>query len=196
VIARLSGQLLEKHPTWVLVDVGGVGFAVSVPLSTSSKLAEPGERVGLHTYTHVREDSIQLFGFLTTRERALFELLIAVSGIGPKVALGILSGIAPDALQRAVATRDLASLTLVPGVGRKTGERILLELAEKIQALPPVEEEASTARSAVPADAMSALVSLGYTRAAAQAAVRDVLAENEGLDVEEVVRRSLARIRK
>ncbi len=196
MIARLTGVLAEKHPTLLLVDVGGVGFGVQVPLSTSSKLTETGRPVTLHTYTHVREDVLQLFGFLTLRERALFELLISVSGIGPKVALGILSGIAPEALQRAVGGKDLAALQLIPGVGRKTAERIVVELSEKIQILPGVEETAATARAAVPADAVSALISLGYSRPAASSAVKDVLSEKEDLAVEEIVRRALARVTK
>lgn len=196
MIARLTGRLAEKHPTLLLVEVGGVGFAVHVPLSTSGKVGDPGQTVSLHTHTHVREDAIVLYGFSTLRERLLFELLISVSGIGPKVALGILSGIAPEALQRAVGTKDLAALRLIPGVGRKTAERIIVELAEKIQALAPVDDSARGALVAIPADAVSALVSLGYTRATATAAVKDVLGEREDLAVEEVVRRALARVMK
>jgi len=196
VISRLTGLLAERHPTLLLLEVGGVGFAVHVPLSTSGKLPEPGRMVTLHTHTHVREDALQLYGFLTLRERALFELLISVSGIGPKVALGILSGIAPEALQRVVAARDLAALQLIPGVGRKTAERLAVELSEKIQTLPAVQETADSARAAVPSDAVSALLSLGYSRPAASAAVKEVLAERDDLPVEEAVRKALARLMK
>ena len=196
MIARITGRLAEKHPTLLLVEVGGIGFAVHVPLSTSGKVGEPGQTVTLEAYTHVREDALLLYGFLTPRERLLFEMLIAVSGIGPKVALGILSGIAPEALQRAVGAKDVAALQLVPGVGKKTAERIIVELAEKIAALGPAEEEGRPARGAIPADAVSALVSLGYTRATASAAVKDVLDGASDLAVEEVVRRALARVRK
>jgi Holliday junction DNA helicase RuvA len=196
VISRLTGRLAEKHPTLLVVETGGVGFAVHVPLSTSGKVGEPGSTVSLQVHTHVREDAILLYGFSTVRERSLFELLISVSGIGPKVALGILSGIASEALERAVASKDVAALQLVPGVGKKTAERIIVELSEKIQALGPAVAAVGAVQAAVPADAVSALVSLGYTRAAATAAVKDALAAGPDLGVEEIVRRALSRVMK
>ena len=132
MIAHLRGRLLEKQPNRMVVDVGGVGYDVSVPLSTFYGLGEPGGEIALRIHTHVREDALALYGFATRLEQELFERLIGVSGIGPKVALAVLSGIEPADLIRAIGRGDLARLTAIPGVGKKTAERIVLELKDRL----------------------------------------------------------------
>ncbi len=174
MIAHLRGRVAEKHPNRVVVDVGGVGYDVFVPLSTFYGMGEPGADIALKIHTHVREDALQLFGFATSLEQDLFERLIGVSGIGPKVALAVLSGIEPKELIRAIERGDLARLTAIPGVGKKTSERIVLELKDR---LPRVSAEAVAVggdgdASATPMqdDVISALVNLGYHRPLAEKA--------------------------
>jgi holliday junction DNA helicase RuvA len=180
MIAFLRGRLLEKRPDHLIVEVGGVGYDVQVPLSTYYDLGEPGGDVSLRVHTHVREDQIALFGFATALEQQLFERLISVSGIGPKMALVALSGIEPEELVKAVRTSDVARLTSIPGIGKKTAERISLELKDKLPVpvpgagtggLPVAAEGAPDLR----ADVLSALVNLGYHRAAAEKAVDQAL---------------------
>jgi Holliday junction DNA helicase RuvA len=175
VIAQLRGRILEKHPNRVIVDVNGVGYDVFVPLSTFYVLGEAGGDVTLRTHTHVREDALSLYGFATVLEQALFERLIGVSGIGPKVALAVLSGIEPVELLRAIERGDIARLTAIPGVGKKTAERIVLELKDR---LPRPEVAAVALGGGAPAtiddvrdDVLSALINLGYHRPLAEKAV-------------------------
>jgi holliday junction DNA helicase RuvA len=178
MISRLSGQVAEKTPNRVTVDVGGVGYDVLVPLSTFYVLGEPGTAVTLRIHTHVREDVIALYGFLTPLEQDLFERLIAVNGIGPKLALAVLSGIEPAELIRAVRTQDVARLTRIPGVGKKTAERIGLELKDRLPASLQTLEmapAASTPADQLRDDLLSALINLGYQRAVAEKAVEKVL---------------------
>jgi holliday junction DNA helicase RuvA len=180
MIARLAGTLLDKQPGSAIVDVGGVGYQVSIPLSTYYELGDTGGRVELHVHTHVREDALALFGFHTVFEKEIFSRLIGVSGIGPRTALAVLSGMGAGSLLEAVRARDVARLSSVPGIGRKTAERIVVDLADRIESLsPPL--EAGTAkgvatRGATPdlrQDLVSALVNLGYNaRVAADAAGR------------------------
>lgn len=178
MIAFLRGRLLEKHPNRVTVDVHGVGYDVAVPLSTFYTLGEPGAEVSLRIHTHVREEALALYGFATPLEQLLFERLIATSGIGPRLALAVLSGIEPAELVRAVRTQDTARLTAIPGVGKKTAERIGLELKDRL----PSSLVAGTGAPAPPPegedlrdDLLSALVNLGYHRAAAEKAIDRVL---------------------
>jgi Holliday junction DNA helicase RuvA len=172
VIAHLRGTILAKQPNRVVVDVGGVGYDVAVPLSTFYGLAEPGGEVALRVHTHVREDAISLFGFATALELDLFERLIGISGIGPKVGLAVLSGIEPAELISAIERGDLARLTAIPGVGKKTSERIVLELKDRL----PKAHAAPVAAAAAGApplrdDLVSALINLGYHRPLAEKAV-------------------------
>jgi holliday junction DNA helicase RuvA len=176
MIAFLRGRLLEKHPDHLIVDVGGVGYDVQVPLSTYYDLGEPGTDVALRVHTHVREDQLALFGFATALEQQLFERLISVSGIGPRMALVALSGIEPEELVRAVRTSDVARLTSIPGIGKKTAERISLELKDKLpsaapEAVPGAMRAGAGEEPDLRADVLSALVNLGYHRAAAEKAV-------------------------
>ena len=172
MIAHLRGAILEKHPNRVVVDVGGVGYDVAVPLSTFYVLGDRGAEASLRVHTHVREDAISLFGFATAVELDLFERLISISGIGPKVGLAVLSGIEPAELVGAIERGDLARLTAIPGVGKKTSERIVLELKDRLpktSAAPAVAgaPEAPALRD----DLLSALINLGYHRPLAEKAV-------------------------
>jgi Holliday junction DNA helicase RuvA len=172
VIAHLRGTILEKHPNRVVVDVGGVGYDVAVPLSTFYGLGDAGQDVALRVHTHVREDAIALFGFASPLELDLFERLIGISGIGPKLGLAVLSGIEPQELIGAIHRGDLTRLTAIPGVGKKTSERIVLELKDrlpKVQTVPAAPDAA-----VVPVlrdDLLSALINLGYHRPLAEKAV-------------------------
>ena len=174
MIAQLRGRILEKHPNRIVVDVGGVGYDVFVPLSTFYGLGDAGSDISLRIHTHVREDALALYGFRTILEQDLFERLISVSGIGPKVALGVLSGIEPLELMRAIERSDVARLTAIPGVGRKTSERIVLELKDRLpraQVEDAVAGEVEAAPGGVRDDVLSALVNLGYHRPLAEKAV-------------------------
>ena len=195
MIAHLSGTLLEKQLTRLIVDVGGVGYDVLVPLSTMYAIGEPGSRVAIRIYTHVREDALQLYGFATVLEQSLFEKLISVSGIGPKLALSVLSGIEPAELTRAIRSSDVARLTRIPGVGKKTSERLVVELKDR---LPPVDatepsktEAATDAEPDVRDDLLSALANLGYQRSAVEKTVDKVLRSAEDRTFEPLLRATL-----
>jgi holliday junction DNA helicase RuvA len=198
MIAQLRGVVLEKHPNQAVIEAGGVGYEVAIPVSTFSALPEVGREARLRIYTHVREDTLALYGFATADEKMLFERLIAVSGIGPKLAITVLSGLAAGELISAIRAGDAARLVRIPGVGKKTAERILLELKEK---LPETAAEAAAipgARSALTAieqDACSALVNLGCTAAAAEAAVRKAKAAGEAAGFEPLFRKALELVR-
>jgi Holliday junction DNA helicase RuvA len=175
MIASLRGRILDKQPNILIVDVQGVGYHVNVPLSTFYDAGDPGAEVSLRIYTHVREDALQLYGFLTTLEQQIFERLIGISGIGPKLAVAVLSGIEPGEFIAAIHRADLARLTAIPGVGRKTAERMVLELKDRIAHLaapagagaPQPESPGERLR----ADLLSALQNLGYHRPLAEKAV-------------------------
>lgn len=167
MIAHLRGKLMQKDPSRVIVDVNGVGYEVVVPLTTLTALPDAGADVSIDIHTHVREDIIALYGFSTRRERAIFEKLMTISGIGPKLAITILSGGSVEQLITAIKRGDLARLTAIPGVGKKTAERIILELKDKLQ-----EFDEAPQKSSVEVDVMSALENLGYNRALAESAMR------------------------
>lgn len=191
MIAHLTGTLHEKQLQRLIVDVGGVGYDVLVPLSTMYAIGEAGSRVTLRIYTHVREDALQLFGFATTLEQTLFERLISVSGIGPKVALSVLSGIEPAELTRAIRSSDLVRLTRIPGVGKKTAERIVLELKDRLPETGVQEPAPSAPGDDVRDDLLSALINLGYQRASIEKTVDKVLAAAEDRSFEPLLRATL-----
>ncbi len=166
MIAHLRGKLAQKDPARLIVDVNGVGYEVFIPLTTFTALPETGFEVSIDVHTHVREDVIALYGFSTRRERTIFEKLMTISGIGPKLAVTILSGGSVEDLVGAIKRSDLARLTAIPGVGRKTAERIILELKDRLQDFAEAQ-----AKSGVEADVLSALENLGYNRALAEGAV-------------------------
>lgn len=174
MIAHLRGKLLAKHPNQVIVETGGVGYDISISVPTFSDLPAPGNEVSLHIHTHVREDQIALYGFLHVSEKQLFEKLIAVSGIGPKMAVTVLSGMAAEEMAGAIRANDIARLTRIPGIGKKTAERMVLELRDKLPATQEARAAAAPA-SAVEEDVLSALVNLGYQRASAERALAAVI---------------------
>jgi Holliday junction DNA helicase RuvA len=197
MIALLRGVLVEKHPNQAIVETGGVGYDVTVPVSTFTQLPEVGSEVRLRVYTHVREDALALFGFLTQDEKAMFEKLIGVSGIGPKLAITILSGLAAGDLIRSIRRNEVERLVRIPGIGKKTAERMVLELRDKLPA--PADEEpqspAAPALSPVDQDVLSALMNLGCGRPQAEAAVRKAKAAGAGGDFEPLFRRALELVR-
>ena len=195
MIAHLRGKLVDKQPNLVTIDVGGVGYAVTIPVSTYSQLGQTGAEAALHIHTHVREDALALFGFATRGEKAIFEKLITVSGIGARLAVTVLSGLPSDELSKAIRSGDVARLTRIPGVGKKTGERMVLELREKLG--PAIASETAAAAGADDAtqqEVISALLNLGCTRDAAQKAVGKALrgkSAGDDADFESLFRRSL-----
>jgi Holliday junction DNA helicase RuvA len=203
MIAHLNGRLLSKEATSVIVDVAGVGYEVSIPFSTFYEVGDVGANVELRIYTHVKEDALQLYGFKTLLERQLFINLLSVSGVGPKIAIALLSGMTADELVNSIKNNNLARLTAVPGVGRKTAERLVVDLREKMTTLSSqvAEEPSSTPATAgspsdddVRAQALSGLVNLGYQRSAAEKAIDSVFNEDGDVTVESVLRRGLRKL--
>jgi holliday junction DNA helicase RuvA len=204
MIAHLSGTLLSKQATSVIVDVSGVGYEVSIPLSTFYDLENEGSNVKLRIYTHVKEDALQLYGFKTARERELFINFISVSGIGPKLGIALLSGMSADELIACIKSNNLARLTLIPGVGKKTAERLIVDLREKMAALSVAQSEEETGgkpeaaeeptEDSVRSQAFSGLMNLGYQRSAAEKAVDAALSEGGEITVESILKRSLRKI--
>lgn len=211
MIAHLSGTLILKQPNSVILDVGGVGYEVNIPVSTFYDLDDEGTTVNLRIYTHVREDALQLYGFKTARERELFMRLISVSGIGPKLGITLLSGMSADEMIASIRTNNLARLTLIPGVGRKTAERLVMELRDRVTSLSSAELEnelgaktslgaSVTTEDSMRSDVLSALLNLGYQRGSAEKAVSSAF--DEGTDeagditVELILRRSLRKLAK
>ncbi len=198
MIAHLRGRLLSKTPNQAIVDCNGVGYDVSISVATFSELPAEGAEAKLFIHTHVREDQIALFGFADTQEKRLFERLLTISGIGPKLAITVLSGISSDRLVAAIRGGDHATLTKIPGIGKKTAERVVLELKDKLDDLA-VPTEASTGPHHGPAgdDALSALVNLGYPRPVAQKAIETAIAKNPAAaeDFEALFRAAMAAIR-
>jgi len=197
MIALLRGILIEKHPNQAIVEAGGVGYDVTVPVSTFTHLPDPGAEVRLRIHTHVREDTLSLYGFLTAEEKTLFEKLISVSGIGPTLAVKVLSGVAAPDLIRAIVRSEVERLVRIPGVGKKTAERMVLELRDKMPAVGGEEPgaRAEAALSAVEQDVLSALLNLGCARPAAEAAVRKAKAGGAPADFEPLFRRALELVR-
>jgi Holliday junction DNA helicase RuvA len=198
VIAHLRGRIFEKHPNRLVVDVAGVGYDVFVPLSTFYGLGDPGSEIALRIHTHVREDALVLYGFASGLEQDLFERLIGVSGIGPKLALAVLSGIEPSELVRAIERNDVSRLTAIPGVGKKTAERLVLELKDR---LPRVHAtagvEAATAEAPLLRDdLLSALMNLGYHRPLADKAVDAATKTIAGGTFEQTLKQALKELAK
>jgi Holliday junction DNA helicase RuvA len=196
MIALLRGTLVEKHPNQVVLDVGGVGYDVTVPISTFSKLAGVGAETRLQIYTHVREDILALYGFLTRDEKNLFEKLIGVSNIGPGLAIKVLSGMEAVDLQNAIRRGEIEKLIRIPGVGKKTAERIVLELRDKLPAPEGGGQLAATpSLSALDEDVLSGLLNLGCARPAAEAAIRKARASGVPDEFEPLFRKALEMVR-
>jgi Holliday junction DNA helicase RuvA len=201
MIGHLRGTLLEKHPNEVIVEAQGVGYLVTIPVSTFSQLPDTGAEVKLRIHTHVREDAIALFGFVTLDEKFLFERLITVSGIGPKLAITVLSGLPVADLVSAIRSGNLPVLTRVPGIGKKTAERLVVELRDKLDSLgvkgvaATATAAAATALSAVDEDVLSALTNLGCPKPAAEAAIRKARAAGVAAEFEPLFRKALELVR-
>ena len=194
MIALLRGQVIDKHPDRLIVDVHGVGYEVHVPLSTYYNVGDEGADVTLHVHTHVREDALLLYGFLTRLEQELFERLVGVSGIGPKLALAVLSGIESGELVGSVQRGDVARLTRIPGIGRKTAERIVLELKDrlaKMASMPATAMASLSPQDRLKDDLVSALVNLGYHRPLAEKSVESTLKLQDGVTFEQALRSAL-----
>jgi Holliday junction DNA helicase RuvA len=197
MIALLRGVLIEKHPNQAVVETGGVGYDVIIPISTFTHLPDAGAEVRLRIHTHVREDALALYGFVTQDEKALFEKLIGVSGIGPKLAVTILSGLAAPDLIHSIRRGEVERLTKIPGIGKKTAERMVLELRDKLPAVTGEEPTApaAAALSPVDQDVLSALLNLGCGRPQAEAAVRKAKSAGASADFEPLFRRALELVR-
>ena len=199
MIAHLRGTLLEKHPNSVILETAGVGYEVFIPVSTFTRLPDLGAEAKLRIHTHVREDAFLLYGFFTKEEKTIFEKLISVSGIGAKVALAVLSGIAPGDLLSALGSGDVGMLTRIPGIGKKTAERMIVELKDKIDSiaagLPASSPNAVAPLNAMEQDVLSALLNLGSLRPAAEAALKKAKAENVESTFESLFRRALQLVR-
>ncbi len=196
MIGQLRGKLAEKRTNQVLVDVGGVGYQVHIPLSTYAALGDLHQEVTLLIHTHVREDQLALYGFLTSREKQLFELLLSVSGVGPSLALRILSGMSVEAIVPAVRKGDVAQLTRIPGVGKKTAERVVVELRDKLAATETTAPESRAPASGHEADVLSALLNLGYERRDAERALDELRRDGAGRssNFEALLRSALQRL--
>jgi holliday junction DNA helicase RuvA len=202
LIAQLTGKLTQKLPNIIIIDVGGVGYEVIIPVTTFYELGDPGSDVSLKIHTNVREDSIQLFGFWTIREKELFLRLTSVSGIGPKLAITMLSGMPAAELIAAIRSNDLARLTAVPGVGKKTAERVVVELRDKLATIPideagagiSVSQGAGFGEEAIRSDTVEALMALGYPKAVAEKAVLTAMREDGDRSIEAILKRSLKRL--
>jgi len=199
MIAHLRGKLISRRPNLVIVETGGVGYDVTISVPAFGELPSLGSEVALHIHTHVREDQLALYGFLRHEEKDLFEKLITVSGIGPKLAITILSGMPADDMVNSIRANDLARLTKIPGIGRKTAERMVLELRDKLDLLPGIARGgAAPAKSmfnTVEEDVISALANFGVSRATAEAAVTKARSASEGNDFDGLFRRALKLVR-
>jgi len=196
MIAHLRGKLLAKHPNQAIVETAGVGYDVTISVPTFSDLPPIGADVALHIHTHVREDVIALYGFLRPSEKALFEKLISVSGIGPKLGITILSGMPADEMVGAIRGNDVARLTRIPGIGRKTAERMVLELRDKLPEPGPAATPAVATLNATEEDVLSALVNLGYQRAAAEKALAIASKNGKGKSFDALFREAMAALSK
>lgn len=190
MIGYLSGKIISKKPTKVIIDVGGVGYLVNISIGTFEKIADM-EEVSLFTYLVVKEDALDLYGFYSLSEKEMFELLISVSGIGPKTAQSILSGIQIEDLKEALKTANISRIISVPGIGRKTAERMMVELRDKVESLAESVEGVSVGASSVRSDAIAALVNLGYNQKIADRTVRTITDRSPNISIEDLVKEAL-----
>lgn len=191
MIGYLTGKIISLKPTKILLDVNGVGYAVNISINTFENISDL-TAISLFIYTSVKEDSITLYGFFSEPEKQMFELLISVTGIGPKLALSILSGIQTDDLKDAIQRADISRIIAVPGIGRKTGERLVLELKNKVDQVP--EEGIKEFAYSIKNEAVSALTTLGYNSKTADKIIRDILIENANISLEEVIKKALGNL--
>ncbi|MFO7526311.1 MAG: Holliday junction branch migration protein RuvA [Ignavibacteriaceae bacterium] len=193
MIGHLKGQIISSKPTQIILDVNGVGYKVGISINTFEKIVDKNE-VSLFIHTQVKEDSISLYGFFTESEKEMFELLISISGIGPKIALGLLSGISVDSLKEAIEEGNVTRITAVPGIGRKTAERLVLELRSKVENISA--GEFKDLPPSIKNETISALSTLGYNIKVAEKVVRELLIENSGYALEDLIKKALANLNK
>jgi Holliday junction DNA helicase RuvA len=196
MIAHLRGKLLAKHPNQVIVETSGVGYDVTITVPTFSDLPATGTEVALHIHTHVREDALALYGFLRSSEKLLFEKLIMVSGIGPKLAITILSGMPAEEMVRSIRGNDVARLTRIPGIGKKTAERMVLELRDKLPEVSSPAAPSVPTLSATQEDVLSALLNLGYQRASVEKAISGMAGTGDAANFDQMFRTALGRLSK
>lgn len=195
MIGYLKGKIISKKPTKIILDVNGVGYLVNISISTFEKIADK-EEISLYTYLAVKEDALDLYGFYSMDEKEMFELLISVSGIGPKTAQSILSGIQINDLKEALKTGNIARIISVPGIGRKTAERMMVELRDKVESIAESMEGVSFGSSSIRSDAIAALSNLGYNQKIAERIVRSVLDRNPDISIEDLVKEALVSLNK
>ena len=193
MIGFLNGSIISIKPTKLLLDVNGVGYLVNISINTFENISDKKE-ISLHIYTSVKEDSITLFGFYSETEKEMFELLISVSGIGPKLALNVLSGIQVDDLKTAIEAGNISRIVAIPGVGRKTAERVVLELRSKVDKIIKMESRGDS--YSIKSEAVSALTTLGYNYKTAESAVRDILSSAKDISLEELIKKALGNLNK
>ena len=196
MIGQIKGILISKKPTQSLVDVNGIGYLVHTSINTFDKLPDNGETVSLFTYLSVKEDSLTLFGFYTMSEKELFEILISVNGVGPKLAQNILSGITSDEFKNAVNNNNVSRLVAIPGVGKKTAERMIIELRDKIMKVTDSGSGEDPESYSLREDAVAAMVGLGYNQKTADKLVRELLGQNPSLSLEDLIKESLKNLNK
>ncbi|RJP70283.1 MAG: Holliday junction branch migration protein RuvA [Ignavibacteriales bacterium] len=194
MIGYLTGKIISKKPTRILLDVNGVGYILNISVNTFEKLPDENSITSLYTYLAVREDSLTLFGFSSEAEKHMFELLISVNGIGPKLAQSVLSGIQIDDLKNALITGNINRIIAIPGIGRKTAERMMLDLKDKVDAIS--EERELPASFKIKDDAIAALTTLGYNSKTADKIIRDILTANPSIQIEELIKQALAQLNK
>lgn len=194
MIGYLTGKIISIKLTEVLLDVNGVGYLIHISVNTFEKISNQEGLVSLHTYLSVKEDALDLFGFYTKDEKEMYQLLISVNGIGPKLGLSILSGIQINELQEAIKTGNLSRLISIPGIGRKTGERLLVELRDKVDSLASSIEASPTENYKIKSDAIAALVSLGYNQKAAEKSVRNAIAKDAKITIEDLIKEALSEL--
>jgi len=196
MIGHITGIITSKKPTQTLIDVNGIGYLVSTSINTFEKISEEGESVSLHTYLAVKEDSLTLYGFYSLAEKEMFEILISVNGVGPKLAQGILSGINTDEFKDAIATSNVSRLIAIPGVGKKTAERMMIELRDKVDRVSDTNSTIQSEAFTVKDDAVAALMGLGYNQKTADKIIRSLLEENSSLSLEDLIKESLKSLNK
>lgn len=196
MIAYLTGKIISKKPAQIILDVNGVGYLINISINTFDKIDEIGKPLSLHTYLSVKEDSLTLFGFFNLPEKELFEILISVNGVGPKLAINILSGITPDEFKDAVVNKNLSRLVAIPGVGKKTAERMIIELRDKISKLSNSETSISPKSYSIKDDAVAALIGLGYNHKTADNITRNLIEENSEISLEDLIKESLKKLNK
>lgn len=196
MIAHLTGKIISKKPTQILVEVNGIGYLVNISINTFDKIDELGSQISLHTFLSVKEDSLTLYGFYSLTEKELFEILIGVNGVGPKLAIGILSGITAEEFKEAISNRNIPRLVAVPGVGKKTAERMIIELRDKIAQVTSSDSLVSSKSYSVKNDAIAALIGLGYNQKTADNVTRALLDENSMISLEELIKESLKKLNK